>query len=254
MHALALDVDVIEMDVVISSDKQVVVSHEAWLNPRICLGPDGEALGPESRESNLYQMPYAEIRRCDCGQLRHPGFPDQVSGPAYKPLLSEALLAIEAAAFRLRRRPVGYSIEVKSSPEGDDLFHPAPAAFLSLVLAELAAAQVLERTTLLCFDGRILRLAQEQQPRLATCLLVEDDLPWCRSIEQLGFVPTTFGPDFKTVTAGAVQTLRAEFPGVRLVPWTVNEPQDIARLYALGVDGMTTDYPDRVSLFLSGQE
>jgi glycerophosphoryl diester phosphodiesterase len=76
--------------------------------------------------------------------------------------------------------------------------------------------------------------------------LVEDNLPWAGSLQQLGFVPTTFGPEFITVTPDAVQKLRTNFPGLRLVPWTVNEPQDMRRLLHLGVEGITTDYPDRL--------
>ena len=252
LHALALGVDVIELDVVISSDNQVVVSHEPWLNPLICLDPDGHIIAlAEAKQHNLHQMPYATIRRCDCGQLRHPNFPEQVSEPAHKPLLSEVLAALEAAVLTLGRAPVGYSIELKSSPEGDHIFHPAPPEFLALVLAELTAAQVLSRTTLLCFDLRILRLAHQLRSDVATCLLVEDDLPWASSIRSLGFTPTTFGPDFTSVTAGSVHALRTDFPGLRLVPWTVNDRADMQRLLALGVDGLTTDYPNRMQSVLS---
>ena len=247
LHALSLGVDVLEMDVVISADNQVVVSHEPWLNPRICLNPLGQIIHPSSAPSfNLYQLPYATIRRCDCGQLRHPEFPAQVSEPTHKPLLREVFAAIEAATQQLRHPPVGYSIEIKSSPEGDTLFHPAPEIFLSLVLAELANAQIASRTTLLCFDARILRLAHQQQPTLATCLLVEDDQPWPLRIRQLGFVPTTLGPDFRSVTASSVQQLRSDFPGLRLVPWTVNTAHDMQRILALQVDGLTTDYPNLI--------
>ena len=247
LHALALGVDVLEMDVVISADREVVVSHEPWLNPRICLDPDGRRIEPHrAHDFNLYQMPYATIRRCDCGLLRHPDFPEQVPEPAHKPLLREVLDATEAAARQLRRHPIGYSVEVKSSPEGDGVFHPSPADFLSLVLAELDAANVVPRTTLLCFDIRILQLAHRQRPELATCLLVEDDSSWLLSIQRLGFVPTVLGPDIRTVTTAAVQELRARYPGLRLVPWTVNSLHEASQLFAVGVDGITTDYPDRV--------
>lgn len=247
LHALALGVDVLEMDVIISADNQVVVSHEPWLNPDICFGPDDQHIEANmSPAFNLYRMPYAAIRRCDCGQLRHPGFPEQVTQPAYKPLLREVLAAIETATAQLQRPPVGYSIEIKSSPAGDSIFHPEPAVFLPLVLAELIASQVLSRTTLLCFDARILQLANQQYPNLATCLLVEYDQSWLDSLQQIGFIPTTFGPDFHTVTFATVQQLRRYFPTLRLVPWTVNELADMQRLVHLGVDGMTTDYPNRL--------
>ena len=254
LHALALGVDVIELDVVISADKRVVVSHEPWLNPLTCLDAEGRPIPPgQAPQHNMYRMPYATIRRCDCGRLRHPGFPEQALQPAFKPLLSEVLAALETEGRRLGRAPVGYSIEIKSTVEGDEVFHPAPHEFLSLVLADLAAAQVLSRSALLSFDGRILQLAHQQQPDLATCLLVEDSLPWPVSIRRLGFVPTTLGPAYKTVNAEAVHALRTQFPGLHLVPWTVNEPTDMLRLLELGVDGITTDFPNRLlALLLPG--
>lgn len=246
LHALALGVDVLEMDVVISADNQVVVSHEPWLNSAICLGPEGETIETiPSPRFNLYQMPYELIRQCDCGQRPHPAFPEQVSGPAYKPLLREVLAAAEATTRPIGRPPIRYAIELKSSPAGDAFFHPAPENFLALVTAEIDQAQVVARTTLLCFDPRILRFANLHQPTLATCLLLEAGQPWLASIEALGFVPTTLGPDFTTVTRAAVQELRSKYPHLRLVPWTVNLPSDMQALQALGVDGITTDYPDR---------
>lgn len=251
LHALALGVDVLELDVVISADLQVVVSHEPWLNPLICRGPAGEALSlTATPQFNLYHMPYALIRQCDCGQVRHPAFPQQVSLAAVKPLLREVLAAVEAASREMGRTPVNYSIEVKSLLEGDNQYHPVPEEFLPLVLAEINAAAVATRSTLLCFDPRILRLAARLQPTLATCLLVEQEQRWLPSLQHLGFIPTTFGPDHHSVSADAVAGLRATYPGLRLVPWTVNETPDMQRLLHLGVDGMTTDYPDRLLQYL----
>ena len=253
LHALDLGVDVLELDVVISADRQVVVSHEPWLNPLICRGPAGETLSPDAaRHHNLYQMPYQLIRQCDCG-LPHPAFPQQVPQPAVKPLLREVLAAAEAHAARLPgRRSPGYSIEIKSLPEGDKTHHPAPAEFFSLVLAEIDQAGVAARSTVLSFDPRILRQAHLVRPKLHTCLLVEPEQKWLTSLGELGFVPTTFGPAQHTVTAAALSALRTQYPGLRLVPWTVNEPADLARMIALGVEGITTDYPDRLIALLQG--
>lgn len=251
LHALALGVDALEMDVVISADKQVVVSHEPWLNPSICLDPAGHAIKPISPPSfNLYHMSYHVIRQCNCGQLQHPNFPRQQPLPTYKPLLSEVLSAVAKATLELGRAPVRFCIEIKSMPDGDNVFHPEPAQFLALVLAELTAAQVLSQTTLLCFDARILQLAHRQYPQLSTCLLVEQGQPWLARVQALGFVPTTFGPDFRTVTADAVQQLRTSYPGLRLVPWTANSTTDMLHLINLSVDGITTDYPDTLRKLL----
>jgi glycerophosphoryl diester phosphodiesterase len=252
LHALDLGVDVLELDVIISADQQVVVSHEPWLNPLICRGPAGEPLAADNApRHNLYRMPYAQIRQCDCG-LAHPGFPQQLARPAVKPLLREVLAAAEAHAARQGRRPPEYSVEIKSLPEGDGLYHPAPAEFFALVLAELDQAGVGARTTILSFDPRVLRQAHAVRPDLRTCLLVEPEQDWLPSLRELRFVPTTFGPSHHTVTAAALSELRMLYPGLRVVPWTVNEPADFRQLLAWGVEGITTDYPDRLIALLQG--
>ena len=252
LHALALGVDVLELDVVISQDQQVVVSHEPWLAAHLGPGPAGEPIDPlREREFNLYQLPYATIRRCGVGARPHPDFPGQQPIASYRPLLREVLQATEAAARWLGRPLPGYSVELKSDPTSDDLFHPRPAAFVRLVLAELAAARALPRTTLLSFDARILQAARQQVPAQPLCLLSEEPTPAGQLFAQLGFVPETFGPDYRLLSAAVVQDLAARYPALRLVPWTMNEPADLRRVIAWGVAGITTDYPDRLLDLLS---
>ena len=255
LHAINIGVDVLELDVVVSADRQVVISHEPWLNPLFCRGPYGETLpSTPVPVHNLYHMPYALIAQCDCG-LPHPDFPGQAAQPAYKPLLRDTLAATEAyAACQRPAAAVGYSIEIKSLPEGDGIYHPAPAEFLTLVLAELDRAGVAARTTLLSFDLRILQLAHQLRPELRTCLLVEPEQEWFSCLQALGFEPTTFGPNHRTVTPVAAARLRSLYPGLRLIPWTVNELGDLQRLLAIGVEGITTDYPDRLLTLLQSPQ
>lgn len=251
LHALALGVDVLEMDVVISADQQVVVSHEPWLNTRLGRGPAGERIAAaHERDYNLYQLPYATIQRCAVGEWPHPDFPAQQTSPGHRPLLRDVLRATEAACQQLGRPPVGYSIEVKSEPAGDEIFHPAPAPFTALVLAEIQAAAVQPRTTLLSFDPRILQEARRTAPALRLCLLSETDVPAASLFQQLGFVPEVFGPDFRLLSLARVQALAAAYPGLRLVPWTVNTEADLRQVLAWNVAGITTDYPDRLLTLL----
>lgn len=247
LHALALGVDVLEMDVVISADQQVVVSHEPWLSARLGYGPAGERIAAaHERDYNLYQLPYATIQRCVVGEWPHPDFSAQQISPGYRPLLRDVLRATESACQRLGRSPVGYSIEVKSDPAGDEIFHPAPAQFTALVLAEIQAAAVQPRTTLLSFDPRILQEARRAAPALRLCLLSEMDVPAASLFQQLGFVPEVFGPDFRLLSLPRVEALATAYPGLRLVPWTVNTEADLRQVLAWNVAGITTDYPDRL--------
>jgi glycerophosphoryl diester phosphodiesterase len=252
-HALALGVDALELDVVVSQDGQVVVSHEPWLSAKLGRGPQGQLIDPaHERSYSLYQMPYATIKQCVVGEWPHPDFPEQQPILSHRPLLRDVLHQAETLCQQLGRFAVRYSLELKSSPDGDGIFHPAPAAFVALVLAELQAAGVIARTTLLSFDPRILRVARQAQPALALCFLLEDYLPPVPDLfAELGFEPATLGPDFQLLSNALVQAIRAAYPSLRLVPWTVNSPADLQLVRSWNVAGITTDYPDRLLALLS---
>ena len=171
--------------------------------------------------------------------------------PAYKPLLAEVISAVDRLAHQLGRPLVGFSIEIKSEPGGDNIFHPAPARFVELVLAELRSARVVSRTTLLSFDDRVLTAARLACSELRLCLLVETAFSCSDLFNQLGFVPEVFGPDFHLLSAELVEVLRAAYPKLELVPWTVNDLPDLERLISWQITGITTDYPDRLLLLQS---
>jgi len=247
LHALALGVEVLELDVIISADQQVVVTHEPWLSARLGTGPEGEDIDPAREpDYNLYQLPYATIRRCRVGEQPPPGFPAQQYCPTYRPFLREVLQATEASSQRLGRSPVRYAVEVKSEPASDDSYHPKPGPFVELVLTELRIAGVMARTTLLSFDERVLQVARVQEPTLALCLLTETAEPFDQLFQRLGFLPDTLGPDVALLSATIVQQLRDTYPALRIVPWTINEWPDLQRVLTWQVDGITTDYPNRL--------
>lgn len=252
-RALELGVDALELDVIVSQDGQLVVSHEPWLSAKLGRGPQGELIDPaRERNYNLYQMPYADIAQCPVGEWSHPDFPSQQPVLSPRPLLREVLHQAENWCLQLGRPAVQYSVEVKSSPKGDGIFHPAPAPFADLVLAALQAAGVAARTTLLSFDPRVLRAARQAKPDLALCLLIEDYLPPVTELfTELSFEPTVLGADFHLLSATTIEAIRATYPALRLVPWTVNAPDELQLVHNWGVDGITTDYPDRLLALLS---
>ena len=252
LHALTLGVDVLELDVVISADQQVVVSHEPWLAARLGTGPHGEPIDPSrERAYNIFHLPYATIRRCVVGAQELADFPEQQLLPSYRPMLSEVLQATEAACQLMGRTPVRYAVELKSSPDGDDVFHPQPAPFVALVMTELGVAHVQSRTTLLSFDPRILQAARRHSPGVALCLLNETSVPAAILFEQLGFVPNTYGPEFCLLSFEKLQGLASNYPGLRIVPWTVNTPTDLKLALTWGVAGITTDYPNVLQAMLT---
>ncbi|RTQ48402.1 glycerophosphodiester phosphodiesterase [Hymenobacter gummosus] len=246
LHALQWPIDGLELDVVMSADGQVVVSHEPWLNPAICSAPDGGPITPDfARNFRFYQQSYAAIRRFDCGQRRHPAFPQQLSVPAFKPLLHEVFDAVEARCRELKRPVPAYSIELKSTPEGDGIDHPTPELFVQAVEQVVAASRALHQRTdtlYMSFDHRVVAAAR-RLTRRRVCLLVEDHHPLTEHIAQLGFIPEVLGPDYELLTLRLLtRCAELELP---VVAWTVNETALIKSVAARGVHGITTDYPNR---------
>ena len=126
LKAIDTGVDVIEMDTIISQDNLVVVSHDPWLNPEICTGPNGEnitSIEEAMEKYDLYHMPYSQISACNCGHL-HPKFPMQTPFPISKPLLSDVIDSVERYIQTNNKRRVLYNIETKSKPERDGKFNP----------------------------------------------------------------------------------------------------------------------------------
>lgn len=245
LKAIDLGVTTLELDVVISRDSQVLLSHEPWLSSVICKSPTGENIPENSeRDWNLYHMNYEEIRMCDCGQRRHPGFPDQVLMRSFKPLLQEVFEQVEAYLKEKNLPPVIYNIETKSDPSRDGIFHPEPELFTSLVLEVIEKKGLEKRVMIQSFDPRTLQAAKKLMPEIQLVLLVEGQKSPESGIEELGFVPEVYSPEYILVT-DSLRSWTAE-KGMKLIPWTVNEPVDMKRLIDMGVDGIITDYPDRL--------
>jgi glycerophosphoryl diester phosphodiesterase len=250
LHALEIGVPTLEMDVVISADGQVLLSYEPWLNPTICLNPQGDTIPQDSGQYwNLYKMPYDEIALCDCGSLKHPDFPEQKRRTVHKPLLREIFNTLEKTANERFLAPSFYSIELKSDPETDGIFHPDPEVFVELVLQEVFDAGVADRTIIQSFDWRILLETKILAPNIAISFLVENPNPeFAMDYRALGFTPNVYSPNYKSVTPEMVAHCREQ--GMKLIPWTVNNQEDMRRLIQMGVDGIITDYPNRLFLVL----
>lgn len=241
--ALDLGVTTLEMDVVISQDRQVLLSHEPYLNADFVRTAGGQAISKAQEKSlRLYAMPYAEIRRYDVGSQGNPKFPRQQKLRTYKPLLAEVIDSAEAYA-KLKGRPAPrYNIETKMAPDGDGTLHPAPAEFVALLLAVVKAKGVQERVIIQSFDPRSLEEVHRLQPALPTALLIDNAWGLVANLQRLSFQPTIYSPYYQLVDARLVQNCQQQ--GMKIIPWTVNTAADIRKLLQLGVDGIITDYPD----------
>lgn len=250
-RALRNGVTTLEMDVVLSGDGEVVVSHEPWMSHTICSKPSGApVLEEEERALNLFEMTYAEIEQYDCGRRGHPDFPEQVVQPAVKPRFREVVEMAEEYTREHDRAPVFYTVEIKSRRAWQGVYHPEPEVYAQEVLSVVQEAGVPSRTTIQSFDRRILRTARRLEAerggkyRARVALLVGRMKPggFSRHVDQLGFTPDVYSPDYRRVNERLVR--QAHERGIWVVPWTVNDREAMRRLIRVGVDGLITDYPD----------
>jgi glycerophosphoryl diester phosphodiesterase len=263
--ALEIGVTTLETDLAVTRDGVIVLSHDPVLNPDIVRAADGRWLaapGPAINGTTL-----AELKRYDIGRLnpasKYAGqFAHQVPADGQRiPTLTE-LFDLAKASGKTPR----FNIETKLSPEKPEET-PDPETFARLVVEAVRGAGLAPRVTLQSFDWRTLIVARRLAPEIETvCLTYEKTLrdridggTRRPSLGLAGFDPAahggsvpklvaaagcrTWSPYFKELSAAAVA--EAHGLGLKVVPWTANARDDLARIIDMKVDGLITDYPDR---------
>jgi len=239
-QAIEMNVTTLELDVVVSKDSMVVVSHEPVMRPGLCKTPEGRSI-ESAEEYNLYEMTYDEIKAFDCGSTPSEKFPDRKNLKTYKPLLSE-VIQLTTSNFRERGTRVSLNIELKSSPETDNIYHPEPEEFVRLVLLTIKNELIpVYKITLQSFDERIIRELSEKYPMFQTAYLVEEGNVF-DNITKLKSVPKIYSPQYELLDS--LQVKQAHDMGMKVIPWTVNDFKAMQALLEMGVDGLITDYPN----------
>ena len=240
--AMDLGVDVLELDVVISKDRKVVVSHDTYMSSDFMLKPSGDTISTaESKSLLLYAMNYDEIKKYDAGSKPHPQFPGQQHVKTYRPLLSELIDSVDRYAKEKKLPLPFFNIEIKSQPKGDNTEHPSTQEFVDLVLNVCKSKGIISRMNIQSFDIRPLQLLHQQQPEILLSYLTANIKTIDENLQTLGFTPAFYSPYYKTVNKAAVDASHAK--GMKIVPWTVNTTAEIRALQELGVDGIITDFP-----------
>jgi glycerophosphoryl diester phosphodiesterase len=237
-------VTTLEMDLAITKDKQVVVSHDPILNPLITTKPDGTYIKADEINQNIiYQMNYIDLEKFDVGIKPHPGFKGQKKLAVAIPTLASLIDSVELKAARMGRK-MNYNIEIKSVEGKDIIEHPAPEEFVELVVSTIQNKNIINRTSIQSFDLRPLRVLHEKHPTIQTVFLVEgkQSTDVQKQIDLLGFVPTIYSPEFKYVTKQMVDYCHQH--QMKIIPWTVNTKESIDALISLKVDGLISDYPN----------
>lgn len=245
---LALDTGVttLEMDLAVTKDKQLVLSHEPWMAATICLKADNSAISAkEEKKFNIFKMTYEEVSRFDCGSKGNSKFPEQEKLKTTKPLLKDVIIAVEDHIKNFTQYEVDYNIEIKSSPDGDNKFHPVPEEFSDLVYALIDEYLPWDRVVIQSFDFRVLKYWHEKHPEVRLAVLVENNRSVNANLTALGFNPSIYSPFFQLLNKDDIQYLKQK--KIRVIPWTVNEVADIKKMREWGVDGLITDYPNRAA-------
>lgn len=242
IRALQEGVTTLELDVVITKDKQVVVSHEPYMSPDICTKPNGQSVS-ENEEFNIYTMTYDEVAKFDCGSRGNSRFPEQEKMKVSKPRLVDMIREVEKYINSNSLPKVSYNIELKSSVKGDGVSHPQIQDFADIVQDVLDQELAKDRYTIQCFDFRVLKYYHENYPEVKLVALVENMKGVEGNLKELGFTPYAYSPYHALLTKGDVELCHKE--GMKVVPWTVNDRDKMEKLVKWGVDGIITDYPDR---------
>jgi glycerophosphoryl diester phosphodiesterase len=246
--AVDLGVTTLELDVVLSADGQVVVSHEPWLNPEICLSPQGQKITGE-QAYNLFLMETDSIAKCDCGSLPHPRFPAQQKFKAAKPLLVEVINQVKQHCQSNGVPTPKFNIEIKSSAQNIGKFQPEIPQYAEAVLAVAKPELSNSEFNIQSFDVEVLKYIHNNHPEITLAYLVEDEGE--RTLQQiddelnrLGFNPEIYSCWFPMLNEVNVAYLHKK--GIRIIPWTVNEQADMQHMVHLDVYGIISDYPDRL--------
>ena len=269
-RALAIGVSSLETDLAVTRDDVLVLSHEPYLNPALTRDATGAWLAAQG--PNIHSLELAELRRFDIGRLNPANgyarnWPEQVPADGQRvPTLDELLALVRAHGPEVR-----LNIETKITPTSGAAT-PTVEEFSRLVVAALDRSGMAERITVESFDWRTLVEIKRLRPRQETvCLTIESESmntiaadrsgasPWHAGLRaaDYGSLPhlvkaagcETWSMFWRNLTPALAGEARAL--GLKVLPWTVNEPAEMARLVDLGVDGLITDYPDRLRKVLA---
>ncbi|HEV2158839.1 glycerophosphodiester phosphodiesterase [Bradyrhizobium sp.] len=262
-NALSMGIDTLELDVGVTSDGEVIISHERGLNPDLARDASGTYV--TSPGTPFVKLRLEEVRAYDVGQIRPDSayakqFPEQRAVPGTRiPTLAQ-LFALVRKSGNARVR---FNIETKIDPNRPDESLD-PQSFVAKLLGAIEAEKFSDRVMIQSFDWRTLLLVQRQAPSVPTVYLtlqrgsgqtvaLDKATNWTAGFnpaEHGGSLPRTikaaggaiWSPYFGDVTAALIAEAHAL--GLRVVVWTVNKPEDMTRMIELGADGIISDRPD----------
>ncbi len=241
LNALDYDVNTLEMDIHITKDAEVVVTHDNTLNPDFILQQNGDEI-LEDKKHLIFKMDYAELKEFDVGSKYYVKFPDQQKLKTHIPRLADLIDSVQHQIKEKNLDQVFYNIEIKCSEKGDGILHPNPETFIQLLMKVIIDKNIAPYVIIQSFDKRTLQVLNQKYPDIRTAYLISNKKSFEENLIDLGFKPFIYSPDYKLVTQEFVQ--KCHHQKIKIIPWTVNTSEEIEKLKTLGVDGVITDYPN----------
>jgi len=243
-RALELGVSTLELDVGVTRDGVVVIHHDRGLNPDIARGPDGQWV---KRAVPIHSLTYAELQRYDVGRVR-PGSDYARRFPHQQPLDGTRIPKL-SELFELTKShgTLRFNIEPKMDASAPDETLAAEP-FARALIGEVRKARVQDRTTVQAFHWPVLKVVERDAPEMPTVYCTEGQGSDPERVHAAG--GRIWSPDYQTLTLKKLDA--AHKWQMKVTVWTVNESADIERMIAMGVDGIASDYPDRVLQQLKG--
>jgi len=243
-YALQLGVDVIELDMGVTKDKQIVISHDPYVNKDLCLNHDGT---PIAKSPLIFSLPLSEIKKFDCGSLKNSRFPKQELRPKTKiPSLDEVFDWIKNSPLP-HAKVVRFNMETKILEENPN-DTVSPKEFIEIFLKTVRKHQMEDRVILQSFDYRsLLELAKSasQIPRAAlTNKKMGNSVDIFKNTRS-----QILSPLHHFVNPKYVQKLHDV--GAKVIPWTANTEKEWHRLLRSEVDGIITDDPEALIEYLT---
>ena len=235
--AVEMGVDTLEMDVGVTRDGVVVIHHDRRLNPDVARKNGRWVSAPAP---TIYSLTYDELKSYDVGRIR-PGSEYAARFPHQKPIDGTRIPRLADLFEKMKDGKVRFNIEAKLVPTAPEETLP-PEPFARALIAEVRKGGMVKRAQIQSFDFRILKVVEKEAPEIATAYLTEGKRSDPAMVRDAG--ARTWSPDYRDLDAAKVAQARAL--GLRIVAWTVNEPDAIRHVLGLKLDGIISDYPDRV--------
>jgi glycerophosphoryl diester phosphodiesterase len=231
-YAIDIGADVLEMDVAVTKDNVLVISHDPHINPQICTGPHPGIA--------IHELTFAELREYDCGTLKNPRFPKQQPVPGTRIPTLDKVLSLG------KGNQIQFNIETKSFPDHPELT-PPPDVFASMLLDVIRKNRVESRSIVQSFDFRTLHAMKRLAPDMRLSALWEGAPRPFVSIAQEA-AAGIISPDFHLVSPEQVEA--SHQAKLEVVPWTADTPQDWQKLIDAGVNAIITDDPAALIAYL----